>query len=306
MAHDFECATANRPTPMTTAGTESTECLWSVLATRTAAPSIGAASAGVLALLFAAGCAGSPRTASSERRADTEVDVATDLFAKGRTREALDHVQQAVALDDENGKALYLGSAIYMSFCAGPLGDESPDCHPEKAEEFARRAVKADGNYRDAKNLLGQALINRGKFGEAIDVLAPLTRDPAYASSHLAWANLGWAQVKAGKLDEGILSLQNSVVEPRFCVGFYRLGEAYRTKKDAKRAEQAFTSALSVDSLECQGLVDAWRGRAEARRDLGRIDDAKSDFQRCEEIGRETKTGAACAQARKSLGAVAP
>ena len=52
--------------------------------------------------------------------------------------------------------------------------------------------MKADDGYRDAKNLLGQVLIDEKKYPEAITVLEPLTKDQAYAFPHLAWGNLGW------------------------------------------------------------------------------------------------------------------
>src|SRR5579883_703739 len=86
-----------------------------------------------LALAFTAGCgtkgANNPGAQSPERQSDAEYDVALDLFSKGSSREALDHVRKAIELNEENEKALYLASAIHLSFCATVRGFTAPDCN---------------------------------------------------------------------------------------------------------------------------------------------------------------------------------
>ncbi len=240
------------------------------------------------------GDADSPRAQSPEKQSDAEYDVARDYFSKGSPRVALDHAQKAVELNDDNSKALYLTSAIYLSFCSTDLGFQTPDCKIDLAEKYARAALKADPTFRDARNLLGQVLILAKKFPEAIEILKPLAADPAYNSSFLAWGNLGWAQVLNGDLDQGIESLKNSVTQPRFCVGFYRLGVAYEKKGDITQAEQNFTSALSVDSPDCQSLQDAWEARGRARMKLGNVDGARQDFEKCRDISQKSMTGKSC------------
>src|SRR5256885_1432104 len=83
-----------------------------------------------------------------------------------------------------------------------------PDCRLADAESYARKALKADDTFRDARNLLGQILILEKKYDEAIAMLEPLTKDPAYTANYLAWGNLGWAQVLGGQVDAGIASLR--------------------------------------------------------------------------------------------------
>src|SRR5438874_681099 len=80
---------------------------------------------------------------------------------------------------------------------------------------LARKALKADESFRDARNLLGQVLILEKKYDEAIATLEPLTKDPAYTANYLAWGNLGWAQVLSGQIDAGIASLRNAITQPR-------------------------------------------------------------------------------------------
>jgi type IV pilus assembly protein PilF len=243
-----------------------------------------------------------PRAASPERQSESEYDLARDAFYKGHLREALDHAQHADTLDDQNAKALYFTAVIYLGFCSSE-GMAAPDCRLKESEELTRKAIKADERFRDARNMLGQILILQERYPEAIKVLEPLTKDPAYGANYLAWGNYGWAQVKSGKLDDGITSLRNSITEPRFCTGDYRLGMAYEQKGDLTAAERSFSDAVQVPSADCQALQDAWFERAKVRQRLGHTDDAMSDYARCREISIKTDTGRECA---KLAGKAAP
>lgn len=238
---------------------------------------------------------------SPERQSETEYDLSVDLFKRGNAREALDHSRRAVELNEENAKAQYLTATLYLSFCAGDRGDKDPDCRIAEAEKYAKAAVKADDSFRDAKNLLGQIYINEKRYHDAILILEPLTKDPAYTESYLAWGNLGWAQVLDGSVDPGINSLKNAVTQPQFCVGFYRLGVAYEKKNDLTAAEKSLSDGLAVESPSCQALQDMWEARGHVRAKLGRIDDAKKDFERCRELSKDTATGKVCVAALNSL-----
>lgn len=231
-----------------------------------------------------------------QRQAEAEYDLANDYFYRGQPRVALEHVRKAIELDDQNSRALYFASAIHLFFCSGPQELREPDCHLNVAEDYVRRALKVKDDFREAKNSLGQILILEGRTQDAIAVLAPLTKDPAFESSYLAWGNLGWAQVKAGRIDEGIESLKNSITEPRFCVGHYRLGVAYALKGDLVDADQSLTRAVSVDAPDCRNLQDAWSERARVRMRLGRVADARADFEKCRDLSAETLTGKGCVE----------
>jgi type IV pilus assembly protein PilF len=235
--------------------------------------------------------------ANVERQSEAEYDLSRDAFYKNQPRQALDHVRKAIELDPDNANALYFASTIHLYFCSGRLELSDPDCHLSDAEAFVRRALQVKDSFREAKNTLGQIFILEKKYPEAIAVLEPLTKDPAFESSFLAWGNLGWAQVLAGRVDQGIDSLRSSITEPRFCVGHYRLGIAYEKKGDFPAAEQSLTNAVSVDAPECKNLQDAWEERARVRVQLGKVADARSDFERCREISSDSRTGKACIEA---------
>jgi Tfp pilus assembly protein PilF len=251
---------------------------------------------GVVAAVCAA-CgspSGMPNAQSPERQAEAEYDLAREYFYKANPREALDHALKATKLDETNVKAIYFTAGIYLSFCSGDQGLSAPDCKMDLAEQWARKTLERDAHFRDGQNMLGNILILEGKFKEAIVTLKPLVQDPSYKDMHLAWGNLGWAQIKAGRVDDGIASLRNAVTQPKFCVGYYHLGLAYQMKGELATAEQQLTTALEVDSPDCKNLQDAWRARAEVRLQLGHTDQACTDLGKCRELSASTEAGKAC------------
>jgi Tfp pilus assembly protein PilF len=236
--------------------------------------------------------------ASPERKSQVEYDIARDYLSRKQPRLALEHCRNAVELDDQNVDASYFASYLYLSFCdERPLQLASPDCHLDQAEKYARHTISINPKHREAQNSLGQILILEKKYPEAISVLTPLTKDPAYESAHLAWGNLGWAQVLAGQIDEGIQSLKNAITEPKFCVGKYRLGMAFEKKGDLPSAEQWLSDALSVDDKDCKDMQDALEARGFVRMKLGKLPEAKDDLARCREIAADTASGKACSAA---------
>jgi type IV pilus assembly protein PilF len=259
----------------------------SILAIATLWPAVGACSA------RGANAPG----ANVERQSQAEYDLARDFFYKNQPRPALDHCRKAIELDGENATALYFASTIHLYFCSGRLELSDPDCRLADAETYVRRALQVNDSFREAKNTLGQILILEKRYAEAITVLEPLTKDPAFESSFLAWGNLGWAQVLAGRVDQGIESLKSSITEPRFCVGHYRLAIAYERKGDLPAAEQSLTNAVSVEAPECKNLQDAWEERARIRVKLGKVSDARADFEKCRDIAVDSRTGKACVDA---------
>jgi type IV pilus assembly protein PilF len=259
---------------------------------------LGAAGLGVVS---SAGCTARGATSSPFVPADpqhqsaAEFNLGLDAMSHSDFRVALSHALRAVQLDDQNARATYLASTVYLGFCTGLRGFDEPDCRLADAEKYARQTVKLAPTYLDARNLLGEILINEKRYPEAIATLQPLTTDPAFTSIHLAWGNLGWAELKSGDIDSAIASLRNAVTEPRFCLGFYRLGIAYETKADLQAADANLTTA--VDGESCKNFQDAFEERGRVRAKLGQADASRADFQRCKEMNPESLSGKRCADA---------
>lgn len=232
--------------------------------------------------------------ASAEQRGLAEYDLARDAFQNMRLREALGHVEKSLQLDDSNADVAYLGAVVLLQFCA--LDETSSDCRFNEAEKYARRALSASPEHRDAKNALGVILIHEKRYEEAIAVLKPLANDILYPTPEKAWGNLGWAYIERGSVEEAIDALRRSVAaQPLFCVGHYRLGLAYEKKGDLGLSREALSKAVDTDRPECKRLQDAFSARARVLGKQGFKDEARADLQRCRELGSSTSVGQRCA-----------
>ncbi len=262
---------------------------------------LSVASVASVASFTLAACGGAqPAAQADETRSIAEYDLARDAFQHGRLREALAHIEQALALDEDNAEAAYLGALLLLGFCAGDA--QSSDCRFDSAEKMARRALEANPEMRDAKNALGVILVHQRRYDEAITVLKPLTEDILYASPEKSWGNLGWAYLLKGSNDEAIDALRRAVAaQPLFCVGQYRLGLAYEKRGELDLAREAFTRAVETDQPECRRLQDAFDARARVAEKRGLVDDARADLERCREIDERTAVGQRCAAQLQTL-----
>ena len=253
----------------------------------------------VLVACFAA-CAGNaraPHGPDGERQSEAEYDIARDLLGRRDLRSALAHAQKAVELNDGNADAHHLVALIYLSFCAtSPL-----DCRIAEAEKSARQAVKLRPDFREAQNTLGVTLIHQKKYDEAVAVLDPLAHDILYQSPWDAWGNLGYAYLEKGKVEDAVTALQRSVsVEPRYCVGNYRLGLAFEKKGELDAARQALSRALETNDPSCQRLQDAFEARARVYSKSKNCELARGDWERCRDISPDSPAGLRCVASLKS------
>ena len=253
-------------------------------------------------LLSIAGC---PTTSanpaqSPEQQSLAEYDLARESYKLGKLRDVLAHVQKAVDFDSGNADAAYLGAAVLLQFCAAD--EASSDCRYEEAEKYAKKAIEANPELRDAKNTLGVILVHRGRYDEAISVLKPLAGDILYNFPENAWGNLGWAYLLQGNQDAAIDALRRALAaQPLFCVGAYRLGLAYEKKGDFGAAREAFTKALETPAPECQRLQDAFDARARVGIKLGLLAEARADLTKCINIASATSLGKRCAEQLKTM-----
>ena len=254
-------------------------------------------------LLIAAGVGASCAAqgpSPSDPRSTAIYDLAADSFKKGQLREALAKVNESLEIDGDNADAAYLGAIILLQFCE--RDETSSDCRYADAEKYARRAVAANPQQRDAKNGLGVILVHEKKYDEAIKVLKPLAEDMLYASPEKSWGNLGWAYLQNGMYNEAIDALRRSVAsQPAFCVGNLRLGQAYEKKGELSAAREALTRAVETKKPGCDRLQDAFDLRGRISLKQGNKETATADFQKCREIADKTPVGQKCDAQLKAL-----
>ncbi|MBK8253253.1 MAG: tetratricopeptide repeat protein [Polyangiaceae bacterium] len=235
-----------------------------------------------------------------EAQSHAEYDLARDSYKNGKLREVLAHVQKALEHDETNADAAFLGASVHLQFCAAD--ETSADCRWEDAEKYARHAIEANPELRDAKNMLGVILVHRGRYEEAVTVLKPLANDILYNYPENAWGNLGWAYLLQGNSDEAIDALRRSIAaQPLFCVGAYRLGLAYEKKGDFGAAREAFTKAVETQAPDCGRLQDAFDARARVGSKLGLRDEVRADLTKCIDIGKQTPVGKKCAEQLRAM-----
>lgn len=249
--------------------------------------------AGFLVALLALVACGPGTSVADVDRSRREFELAAALHDERNTPGAVGHLRRAIELDDQNPEAhLLLGLIEYerRSLVA--------------AEEHARRGVellveqeRQGATLAEARNVLGVILIEREKMEEAAEILRVSAMDPMNTSPHLAWGNLGLALLEQGQREAAIEPLTESVrIQPRFCVGYHRLGRVYYELEQFEPAEEALVRALEVDEV-CERMPqmqNAWRLRAEVRAHLGHHSDAVSDLERCIALSPDSDDGQAC------------
>lgn len=250
----------------------------------------------VLIAASAAACgsssSGGPAAQDASRQAETEYDIARDLWLRRNDpRTALEHALKAAELDDQNPEVMHLVALLYLDFCSR----NAAECRLPKAEQAARRAVQVKPDFREARNTLAVVLIHEKRPADAVKILVPLTQDILYQTPEAAWANLGWAYLELNQIDPAIDALRRSVAaQPQFCVANFRLGVAYEKRGELPMAEDAFTRALETNAPGCSGLQQAWAGRARVRLRGANPPSAVPDLERCIALSKTTETGKEC------------
>jgi tetratricopeptide (TPR) repeat protein len=238
--------------------------------------------------------------ASNGVREDSERSIAEMRLAAGMRQErnipsALQHYQRALELDEGNAEAhlqlghLYLTEPDYGDF--------------KKAEHHLKEALRLQreddtvrrGIAPEVQTMLGALYINQNRYQDAVKVLEDAIADIHNSQPHFAWGNLGWAHYEHEHYKEAEKALLRAVqLQPRFCVGHYRLGQTYVALKNYERAEQALSHAIESDTRCKSFFQEAWRLRGETRAQLGHRDEAIGDFERCVEIAKTTPAGKSC------------
>lgn len=262
----------------------------------------------VAALVTVAGwsCSGISEEARTQSAADVEhgLGYLQECDTQGRCNVASAVVawERSIRLNPENADAhRYLGTQLLVQ---GTY---------DRAEQLLRRAValyeratQEDERLRaplaEARNTLGVVLMNTNRPDEALTLFRTVTEEITYTTQHLAWGNLGWAYLRKGRYEDAAQALRRSVtVQPRFCVGWSRLGEAYYHLNDYGHALEALDHALDSSQQGCDRIQGAWLERARVRVQLHQADQARDDLRRCVELDSNSPEGRECAELGRSV-----
>lgn len=251
-------------------------------------------------LISAVACGGSNASYEDSERSMRQYELAVGLRGEGNVPGALQTLYKALEMDPDNARAHLLLANMFLLD-----RQDNVALYDEKAEHHFNEVLriqdsddkkKQESLLAEARNGLGVLRIHQGRYQEAADVLLKAVADLFNREAYMAWGNLGWAYYHLGSYEKAADSLVRSVkLHPRFCVGYFRLGQTYLKMRQFEKAEQSLTSAISVDE-RCAAFQDAFHLRGEARMNLGTREDARADFERCVEIEANNDTGKSCSR----------
>jgi tetratricopeptide (TPR) repeat protein len=235
-----------------------------------------------------------------------QYELAVGLQQEGNKPGAFKTLHKAIELNPYNARAqLLLGKLFLLN------RDDNPPEFDKMAEEHLKKVLEIQGGEHasdesatatvEAHNDLGVLYNLQGRYRQAVPQFEASIADLFNREPHMAWGNLGWSYFELHEYDKAIEALTRAVSLRRdFCVGHYRLGRAYAAKKDFEKAEQAFTNAIEADK-RCDTFQHAWHERGVARMNLGNREDARSDLERCVELGPKTEEGQACSRSLDAI-----
>ena len=118
----------------------------------------------------------------------------------------------------------------------------------------------------------------------------------------LAFGNLGWAYIEVGEFDKALEVLKRAMFDqPKYCVGLYRMGQAYYLKGDYTSAKKTLTRAIEVPEEGCKQIQEAHHLRGMSFLRLEMPSEAEDALTRCVEINKESRIGMECQEALESL-----
>jgi len=237
-----------------------------------------------LAAAAALACVHGP-SAKDRRASEIHHDLAVEAMGQGRWPDALREFDAALAIDDGFAEA-YRGRGLVLDLGFGRL---------DEAERSYRRAIQLRPTFSEAHNDLGQLLARTGRTDEAIREFDAALENMLYKEPYVARCNKGLAIYRAGRRDEGLVQLRACVAgTPTYCRGHRDLGRALL---DERRTKEALDE-LSSYARYCERVPDAHLQLGLARMKAGDVPGARTEFERCKELGNGTADGEEC---RRSL-----
>ena len=240
--------------------------------------------------------------AGTLERREAEQVLGLSLYAAGRLPEAIPYLEATRAWAGRNvelhyflglaylqtGKTDHARSALAVTFDMPP---DSAGAHLVTAQLLIRlnldeaaageltRALEKDARLPQAKFLLGQMALFRGRLDESAEwTRGELQVNPGNA---MAWNQLGDVYVRKAQWDEAIPMLQRSLwMNPFYSAPYILLGQAYVKKGQPATAEGMLRRAIQYDPNNRA----AHYVLAQLLQQLGRHEEAKAEFAIAEKL----------------------
>ena len=251
----------------------------------------------LLNVLTLPGCGGSEANQKAVRQSERFYEAASiSWFEEKNVLGAIRNLTRAIQANPENDEAHYLLGIIRL----GRLEYNEAEQHLRKA-----MALRKDGDpsaLAGVENNLGVVLIHEKRYDEAIALLKKSSAEVMNREPWLAFGNLGWAYIEIGEYDKALEVLKRAMFDqPKYCVGLYRMGQAYYLKGDYTSAEKTLTKAINIPEEGCNQIQEAHHLRGMSFLRLEMTDKAEEALSHCVELNRESRIGMECQEALESL-----
>jgi tetratricopeptide (TPR) repeat protein len=218
-------------------------------------------------------------------------NLGRELYALGRTDEALEHYREAVRLDPNDELAQNgLGAALHRT---GEVAE---------AVEHYREAVRLDFAQCEAQHNLGLALAQLGQTDEALECFqAALMLQPHYVSAHYNLANL---LTRLGRTQEAIEHYDRVLqTVPDDSKVLAKLAWLLATIEPARGGDPLRAVQLAEHACRVKGPEDAQRldTLATAYAAAGRFAEAASAAEKALQMADSTEHTALCKGIRSRL-----
>jgi Tfp pilus assembly protein PilF len=190
-------------------------------------------------------------------------EIGLDYFYKRMWEPALAEAMKALEHDSENADARTLVGVLYMQKgVAQTEFIESDQCIRGQAAAMFRS--EADARFKEAEVHFNAALAARPGDPRALHNLALVAmhfkhhdraikqeeqalQNPLFQDRHLARGELGWAYYHKKDFVRALKELLEAVrLQPRYCVGHFRLAQVYVSMADqSARPDEEYANALA-------------------------------------------------------------
>ncbi len=241
-------------------------------------------------LLCLAGACGSGPTQEEVQRSMDQLRLAATYHREGDIQGALRHARESVSLDPDNARAY-----VFLGWVQSDRGAyDDAEVSVRRGIELLAERESNEGTLAEARNILGVVLIQQERYGEAVEILQASAEDELNRTPWFAYGNWGRALFEKGDLEESKTVLEHAVgIQPRFCLGYFYLGQTYYALGSLEDADRALTAAIESDE-RCEAYQDAYLLRGQTRARLGRSADAIADYERCIDLGTQSEAGRSC------------
>jgi superkiller protein 3 len=163
---------------------------------------------------------------------------------------------------------------------------------PKDAVARYKAALVIDPNLDEAAALYGRQLAYAGSAKEALTALQPVVeRTDAFP---FAWVAIGIARKDLGKVAEAIAAFEKAVeLDPKQFEAMYWKGRLHHDRNEHAKAEDALAAAIEIAADGTPYLDDAYRRLGNSRWDLGKMDAARTAYEKYLELAPPNAAGRA-------------